>query len=168
MGCRGPVRERIPQQEYVDITKAGQVGRQRRTSGTPARHRFRYIPLMLAVQPEGVIILLLICVWFGLAFVCAKVAADKGRSAGGFFVLGLFFPVITLIVCLVMQPQQFQQGSVVQLATDVHLDDGTTLQRGFRTKIADVSVIDNTRVVSITDQHGRQRWVAAKAVRLST
>ena len=123
---------------------------------------------MIAVQPEGFLVLFAILAWFGLGFVCAKIAADKGRSAGGFFLLGLLFPVITLIACLVMQPPQFQCGSVVQLATDVHLDDGTTLHRGWRTQVAEVSVIDNTRVVSISDQLGKQRWVAAKAVRLST
>ena len=113
------------------------------------------------------LVLLMIAAWVGLAFLCATLAADKGRSAGGFFILGLLVPGLTLIICLVMQPTQFQPGSIVQLATDVHLDDGTTLLSGWRTKVSETSVIENTRVVSIEDQAGNRRWVAAKAVRLS-
>lgn len=79
----------------------------------------------------------------------------------------LVVPAIALIICLVMQPTQFQTGSIVQLAVDMHLDNGETLPTGWRTKVADVSVIDNTRVVSVSDQAGKMRWVAAKAVRLS-
>lgn len=44
---------------------------------------------------------MLFCIW-----ICASVAASKGRSPLVFGILGAFFTVITLIVVLVMPARQ--------------------------------------------------------------
>ena len=111
--------------------------------------------------------LILVALWVLLAFFTAKEAAEKGRSAFTFFVLSLILPLVMWIIFSVMQPIQYQPGNVVQLVTKVNLDDGAQIPVGHRTTILGVSVIDNVRVVSITDPKGAQRWVAAKAVKLS-
>ena len=39
-----------------------------------------------------------LAIYVGLAFLCAHIAKGKGNSAGGWFVLGLLFGVIALII----------------------------------------------------------------------
>jgi hypothetical protein len=116
---------------------------------------------------EFMIAVAVLAVFVLLAFWTSKTAAEKGRSAGLFFVLGLLFPLVTLIVVSVMQPVQFVPGNVVELTTDVNLEAGSVLPRRFRSVVHAVSVIDNTRVLEIAGPTGTLHWVAAKAVRLS-
>ena len=40
----------------------------------------------------------IVIVWFIIAFICAAVASNKGRSTGGWFVLGMLFSFFALIV----------------------------------------------------------------------
>lgn len=117
-------------------------------------------------RPMAVAVIGVILAWVGMGFLCSYLAAQRGRSAGLFLVLGLLFPIITLIICAVMLPPQLERGSVVQLVSNVRLDDGRTLRSGWRSQVHDVSVMNNTKVVAITDEAGQRRWVAANAVKL--
>lgn len=51
-------------------------------------------------------IILIIGLTVGLAFIPAKIAQNKGYSFAGFYVLGLFFFVIALIIALVIDEKQ--------------------------------------------------------------
>ena len=113
------------------------------------------------------IFIVILAAWVYLAFVCARMAVQRGRSAGFFFGLGLLLPLITLIILAVMQPIQYQAGQIVRVNTNIPMDDGTSITAGHVSKILDVSVLENTKVVQLTDAGGRPRWIAAAAVRPS-
>jgi hypothetical protein len=41
-------------------------------------------------------------VWIGVAIACAIVASNKGRSGFGWFIMGLLFSLISLLIVLVL------------------------------------------------------------------
>jgi hypothetical protein len=48
---------------------------------------------------------LIIITWFGLSFLAGRIASNKGRSFGGFFLLALLLsPLIGIIAALVSKP----------------------------------------------------------------
>ena len=59
------------------------------------------------------IFLLIVGVSVGLAFIPATIAKKKGYSYGGFFVLGLFFFLIGLIVVLCLDDKNARANQVV-------------------------------------------------------
>lgn len=44
----------------------------------------------------------LLILWLVCAFICAAIASSKGRSTGGWFVLGLIFGIFAVIVVAVL------------------------------------------------------------------
>ena len=111
------------------------------------------------------IVVLVVCLVS--AFWSSHIATTKGRSAGLFWFLGFVLPVVALVVIYFVNPVQYRPGQIVQTIVKVNLDDGTRIPTGWRSTVHAVSVIDNTRVVSISDSAGVRRWVAAKAIKLS-
>jgi hypothetical protein len=47
-------------------------------------------------------------VWIICGFICSVIAGAKGRSAGGFFLLGILFGPLGIILCLVLPRNQKQ------------------------------------------------------------
>ena len=123
---------------------------------------------MLAASGAVVGYVVLVAVWLGLAFLCARLAVKKGRPAGLFFFLGLILPGVCLVILAFIHPTQYDIGHVVELITNVKVANGPDLQAGLRSTVHEVTVIDNTRVLGITDSAGTRRFVAATAVKLST
>lgn len=74
----------------------------------------RTIKIVVAVIAiiEGIII----------SIACAKLADDKGRSAGGWFVLGLFFGVIALLILVFISNVDVQQSSYSYLTAKREID----------------------------------------------
>lgn len=48
----------------------------------------------------------IVTIWIGLAIACAIVASTKDRSVVGWFILGLLFSLIALIIVLVLPPRK--------------------------------------------------------------
>lgn len=107
-------------------------------------------------------------IWIVMALVSSRLARLRSRSEYVFFALGLLFPLITLVVVAVLQPVQFQSGSIVRLTTKVRLKSGGTLPRGLKAQVRKVSIRNNKKVVSIADKSGKLWWVPATAVRLTS
>lgn len=132
----------------------------RRSASVPQHEESGYC------QMNGVVAAAVI-IWIGAAFACLHLARRRSRSEYVFFVLGLLFPLVTLVAIALMQPVQFQPGSIVRLVSKVRLKNGRVLSRGLKFQVREVSVKNNRRVLSITDDSGTARWVRATAFRLS-
>lgn len=47
-----------------------------------------------------------VILWLGMAVAAGVIASSKGRSGFGFFILGVFFPLIGLIIAAFIAPRQ--------------------------------------------------------------
>ena len=75
----------------------------------------------------------IVIVWFIIAFICAAVAGNKGRSVGGWFVLGMLFSFFALIAVALLgslKPQQvIINGEIATPDTHVRCPDCRELVR---------------------------------------
>jgi len=67
-----------------------------------------------------------------LAFIPATIARRKGRSTFAWWVFGFFLFLPALIIALVISTPQVRPGDIVKVLGNIKLDDGTTIQRGWK------------------------------------
>ena len=111
------------------------------------------------------LVLISLVVWVALAIIPAVVAHNKGRSFWWFFIFGLLFFLLALIVALVLKPRAFNAGDIVKVSGDVQLTDGGKIPAGWVSKALATDVIDGTYVVQITGPSGATHWVGRGALK---
>lgn len=96
-----------------------------------------------------------------MAFVCAAVATRKGYSYFGFFVIGLLFWPVALIVALAIRNKSelITVGSTVKIRNKIQLDDGSAIPAGFCSVVSGLDVIDGTPVIEVSAPDGSKRWI---------
>lgn len=109
------------------------------------------------------VLLMILAVWVGLAYIPARIADSKGRSFVGFLIGGLFCFFPALIVAMSMKKPEIRAGDIVRLSTSVQLDDGTSLPQGLAAKVLDVDVIDGEPVALVRGPSGSSHWISMTA-----
>jgi len=52
-----------------------------------------------------------ILIWLAMASVSAYIAGEKGRSIGGWFLLGLLLPLLSIILLIVLPPLKYSEAT---------------------------------------------------------
>jgi hypothetical protein len=104
----------------------------------------------------------LVVIFVALAALAASIAAGKGYSFSGFFVLGLFFWPVAMILALVLQSRSglITVGSIIKVRSGVPLHDGGAIAAGTRAQVEGMKVIDGHPVVQVAHSDGSLRWIA--------